>query len=302
MKNRRKYLILLLASLVILILILQLAYSQSKKADTTGDDIANALATIAALQESDSSSCNETVDSISCDSALDNSISTNDIATPYVDISCLESGCVIDASLVDFDHLEDYFLISEIDDNIYSYINGKTYRDNNNISLADLRYIKLIHYNYNHDIQVGELIVNKKVTDEFVDIFKELFVNEYEIEKMYLPDRYWTGDCHTTDDASCDDNNTSAFFYRTAESSGNISNHAYGMAIDINPQQNPYVSLRGGIPNCAHENAMEYLDRASGKPHMITKDDLCYQLFIAHGYSWGGAWTHSKDYQHFEKK
>ena len=33
----------------------------------------------------------------------------------------------------------------------------------------------------------------------------------------------------------------------------------------------------------------------------IKKGDLCYQLFIEHGFSWGGNWRTTKDYQHFEK-
>jgi hypothetical protein len=36
-------------------------------------------------------------------------------------------------------------------------------------------------------------------------------------------------------------------------------------------------------------------------PYKITKGDLCYKLFIKHGFSWGGEWKSKKDYQHFEK-
>jgi len=34
---------------------------------------------------------------------------------------------------------------------------------------------------------------------------------------------------------------------------------------------------------------------------MIRKGDLCYQLFIDHGFTWGGEWKSLKDYQHFQK-
>lgn len=230
-------------------------------------------------------------------------IAENDSCSAAVtefDITNFDSGYVVSPELIDLDSLEKYFIIEEIPDSVYQYINEKSYRENNTISLSDLRYIKLLHYNYNHDIQVGELIVNKNIADDIKEIFMELFINEYEIEKMYLPDRYWTGDGNTTDDAACDDNNTSAFFYRTVGGSSSLSNHAYGMAIDINPQQNPYVSYRSGSPECSHDNALEYLDRTSGAAHMITTDDLCYQLFISHGFSWGGNWRNIKDYQHFE--
>jgi hypothetical protein len=119
---------------------------------------------------------------------------------------------------------------------------------------------------------------------------------------MYLPDRYWTGDGNETDTASCDDNNTSAFFYRVVDGSSKLSKHARGLAIDINPQQNPYVDYRSGQPECIHENALAYIDRTTGVAHVITEDDLCYKLFTQNGYKWGGAWKNIKDYQHFEVK
>ena len=33
----------------------------------------------------------------------------------------------------------------------------------------------------------------------------------------------------------------------------------------------------------------------------IDENDLCYKLFIEHGFTWGGNWNSSKDYQHFQK-
>ena len=34
--------------------------------------------------------------------------------------------------------------------------------------------------------------------------------------------------------------------------------------------------------------------------YKINKGDLCYRLFIKHGFIWGGSWRTVKDYQHFE--
>ena len=211
------------------------------------------------------------------------------------------SGTIVLADGIDNDNIEKYFIVSDISDDILEYIMGKTYKDNPNISIDDLRYIKLIHYNFEHKTQIGEIIVNKKIAEEIKNIFMELYKEEYEIYSMYLPDRFWDGDPNSTDTASCDANNTSGFFYRTVEGSAKLSNHSYGMAIDINPRQNPYVSLRSGNPVCEHENALEFLDRDSGKAHMITTTDECYKLFTSKGYTWGGVWKSVKDYQHFEK-
>ncbi|MCD7908002.1 MAG: M15 family metallopeptidase, partial [Clostridium sp.] len=79
-------------------------------------------------------------------------------------------------------------------------------------------------------------------------------------------------------------------------------NHAYGFAIDINPQQNPYVSYRHGKARWSHENDDDYIDGSTGLPHVITHEDLAFKIFTAHGFSWGGDWSNPKDYQHFEKK
>ena len=119
---------------------------------------------------------------------------------------------------------------------------------------------------------------------------------------MYLIDEFWTGNGNDSDTASCDANNTSAFCYRAITGGGELSNHAFGRAIDINPQQNPYVTYRGGRAYWYHENATDFIDRDAGLPHMITHDDLCFRLFTEHGFSWGGDWENVKDYQHFEKE
>ena len=72
--------------------------------------------------------------------------------------------------------------------------------------------------------------------------------------------------------------------------------------MDINPLQNPYIRFRDGKPADISEEAKEYVDRSVVKDHMITHEDLCYQLFTERGFTWGGDWESPKDYQHFEKQ
>ena len=62
------------------------------------------------------------------------------------------------------------------------------------ISYDDLRYIKVLHYNFRHQIQVGELVVNQAIAEDCRQIFMELFQEEYEINSMYLIDRYYEKD------------------------------------------------------------------------------------------------------------
>lgn len=224
-------------------------------------------------------------------------------ANTTVSIDQMEVGQIIDASYV-LGKEAQFFKSYEIEegDEVYNRINGKSYYPNENIGLSDLHYLKLAHYNFSHQVQVGELIVNAAVSNDVINIFKELFAAEYEIQSMRLIDDYWTGDGDSSDSNSIDNNNTSAFCYRQITGGGRLSNHAYGRAIDINPQQNPYVWNSGGQLQWSHENASPYIDRSSGDPHVIVQEDICYSIFAKYGFSWGGLWNNPIDYQHFEKK
>ncbi len=195
-----------------------------------------------------------------------------------------------------------FFYAEEISDEIFDRIDGKTYPEGCPVSLDDLRYLKVLHYNFDHELQVGELIVNTDLSETFLEIFRELFEEEYEIYSMYLPEEFWKGDASSTDTASIAANNTSAFSYRVTQMSGNLSNHATGRAIDINPLQNPYIEVEAdGSIICDQEESLPYLDRSGGYAHMITADDPCYQLFSDYGFTWGGNWSNPIDYQHFER-
>lgn len=196
------------------------------------------------------------------------------------------------------------FCIEEImeDGEIYDRIAGKSYQENDDISLDDLRYLNILYYDFDHEVQHGELIVNESVAEDCLDIFRRLYEAEYEIESVRLIDEYWAGNGDATDTASVEANNTSAFCYRMTTNGKSLSNHALGCAIDINPRQNPYFDFVDGQAIWYHEGDESYLNRSDGKEHMITEDDLCYQLFTEYGFTWGGNWNNPKDYQHFERK
>ena len=191
-------------------------------------------------------------------------------------------------------------------DEVYNRIIGRSYYENDNIQLQNLRYIKLIHRNYEGQTQVGELIVNEAIEADIIDIFTEFYLSGYQVYSMFLIDNFWTGDGDSSDFASIDVNNTSAFCYRTVTgSSTNLSNHAYGLAIDLNPLENPYVRFDGdGYGSSAHANAQAYNNNRSSAemPHVIDHEDLAFQLFAQHGSTWGGDWNNPKDYQHFQKE
>lgn len=167
------------------------------------------------------------------------------------------------------------------------------------VSYDDLRYMNVLYYDFSGEIQTGELICNKEIAQDLVEIFYELYVNEYQIEKIRLIDEY-DGD----DTASMLDNNTSCFNYRMVDGTSSLSRHALGCAIDINPFYNPYVVFPkdGSEETYISPPGSEiYADRSLSFPYKIDENDLCYRLFQAHGFTWGGNWNSMKDYQHFQK-
>lgn len=219
-------------------------------------------------------------------------------------IKDLDAGTVVSADKIDKENLGQYFTSVEIKegDAVYKRINGKSYKKNKDIKLSDLRYLKMLHVNFDGKYQVGEMIVNKSVAKEVLEIFKSLFKDGYQIYSMYLIDNFWKKDGATSDWNSIEANNTSCFCYRAATGGSKLSKHALGRAIDINPQQNPYVTYKNGKPNYSHKNAAKFVSNRSSKtPHVITKSDKAYKLFTKKGWTWGGSWSSPKDYQHFQK-
>lgn len=189
--------------------------------------------------------------------------------------------------------VEPVFRVETIDSETAAYIEGKSFKPNDNITIDDLRLLTLTYYDFDEKTEVGKMIVNKAVSEEVVEIFRALYDAKYPIEKINLVDDYGADD-----DASMADNNTSAFNYRPVSGTATLSLHSYGTAIDINPLQNPYVTKDGVSP----EAGRAYLDRDIYKVGMVQKGDLCYQLFTEAGWTWGGEFKSLKDYQHFQKK
>lgn len=194
---------------------------------------------------------------------------------------------------------EEAFYYTELSEELKARITGKSYPDTEEavqISYEDLAYVHVLHYDFNMEVQEGELICNQAIAQDLTEIFYELYESGYLIEKICLIDVY-----DADDEASMADNNTSCFNYRTVPGRTKLSNHAYGYAIDINPLYNPYVRTRDGQMLVSPDNAGPYVDRSADFAHKIDRDDVCYQIFTEHGFDWGGAWKSSKDYQHFEK-
>lgn len=193
------------------------------------------------------------------------------------------------------EYIENSFYISEIPNEIFALMQGKSYKDNCTVPYEDLRYVHILHKDFEGNTKEGELVVNRLIAEDILEIFRELYNQSYPIEKVKLVDEY-----NADDEASMSDNNSSAFNFRFISYTTTISKHGLGLAIDINTLYNPYVKTVNGALNIEPANATEYVDRDKEFEHKIDHNDLCYRLFTEHGFEWGGDWSSAKDYQHFE--
>lgn len=194
------------------------------------------------------------------------------------------------------------FFSEPIPDEIKERIIGISYPadDSAEIALTELAYLNVLYNDFDGGIQTGEIICNQYIAFDLLEIFEELFRSGYQFEEIALVDKY-----EGNDRLSMTNNNTSCFNYRVVSGTNNLSQHAYGLALDINPFYNPYVVYSkdgSGEPYVSPKGSEAYADRGKDFPYKIDENDLCYKLFIEHGFTWGGNWNSVKDYQHFEKR
>lgn len=155
--------------------------------------------------------------------------------------------------------------------------------------LNQLELVNVQYYSFDGKMHQGQVLINKKVKKDVVEIFEVIKEIKFPIAKAIPISRY-----NWDDERVMLDNNSSAFNYRNIKGTRIKSYHLYGLAIDINPMQNPHIK-RGKV----------YPENATYNPETLgtfTKDNLIVKEFIKRGWSWGGNWKSSKDYQHFEKR
>ncbi|QXJ22965.1 M15 family metallopeptidase [Actinomadura graeca] len=137
----------------------------------------------------------------------------------------------------------------------------------------------------------GRLVVNASAARDLVKVFKRLYDIRYPIRRMEPVDVYKGSDFD-----SIEAGNTSAFNCRNATGSTSFSQHAYGLAVDLNTCENPYVYADGHV---AHKDCAKYKNRKSRAPGVIHAGDKVVKAFASIGWGWGGEWSGAKDYQHF---
>jgi hypothetical protein len=167
-----------------------------------------------------------------------------------------------------------------------------SYRAGCPVAPAQLRLVRLSYWGFDGKPRVGSLVVNRRVTADVAAVFRRLYAARFPIRRM-VPVSAYRGN----DDASMAADNSSAFNCRAAVGSatGSWSMHAYGLAIDVNPVENPYVL--GGRPR--PPAGRRFLDRTRVRPGMAVEGGVLVRAFESVGWRWGGRWQGSPDYQHF---
>lgn len=190
------------------------------------------------------------------------------------------------------------FAVDTISDALFQRMQGRSYPDGCTVSRSELRYLRVLHYDAAGRLHTGELVCNKAIAADLIDIFRQLYEARYPIERMRLIDDYGADD-----ERSMQHNNTSCFCFRAVAGSRKLSKHALGLAVDINPLYNPCVrQLKNGRQTVQPKDGAPWADRKAASPYKLEQGDLCYRLFAEHGFTWGGSWRSLKDYQHFEKR
>ena len=174
-------------------------------------------------------------------------------------------------------------------------LDGRFWQPGCPVPLSDLRLLTVTHWDFDGRERTGQLVVHRDSARQLATVFRKLHGLKFPIRHMRLDDMYGPRRARPAD------NDISGSFHcrRAVPSpcgtgSGNWSNHAYGHAIDLNPNENPYVGC-----GAVHDpRSRPYVDRTPLRKGMVTP--AVVRAFASIGWGWGGAWTgDTKDYMHF---
>ena len=215
----------------------------------------------------------------------------------YKDNTATQAGNTVSVDELETYGTDAFFTCTPIPDSIFAFMQGRSFKVGCTIPRDSLRYIRCLHADKYGNSIIGEMVLNKSIAGDVLEIFRKLYSAKYPIERMLLIDR-WEAD----DEMAMRDNNSSSFNFRFISHTQKVSKHGMGLAVDINTLYNPYHKfLADGTEIIEPVTGAPYLDRTKDFDYKIEKDDPCYKLFIAAGFHWGGDWENVKDYQHFEK-
>ena len=166
-----------------------------------------------------------------------------------------------------------------------------SWREECPVPADDLAYIVMPFWGFDLQPHMGEMITSAEHAEALVTVFEKLYERRFPIEEMRVTT--WDevngthyGDLNVTISFEC--RKVTGGFDRWSQ-------HASGLAVDINPFHNPWRRDGYVFP----ELADAYLDREWLRPGMIETQAQTIDDFAGIGWSWGGAWTDLDDWMHF---
>ncbi len=205
---------------------------------------------------------------------------------------------VVDVSLLNPDQIRAAFHSLELCEEQLLAYGDSVYASNQSFITPDqLRLVRLLYHNFDHQTCVGEMIVNEKISTDIEEIFWELYSDGYPIDHIRIPAEYGQDDNAIME---ADITRAQAF---TTDENGQYQEHEHslGLAVDLNSFYNPQVIVENDQITVLPPTAADYVDRENKRPYMMDENDLAVQVFNKHGFTWGGVWQERNDYQHFEK-
>jgi hypothetical protein len=190
--------------------------------------------------------------------------------------------------------------IDELPAGLAAEMRGTTWHPGCPVPLDDLRLLHFNYWGFGGNVLRGPMVVNASVAEDVLWVFRRLYDARFPIKRVSLSTPFHPKAFAQHRRIDSNRSVTASFNCRPVVTAlgpgGDFSQHAYGLAVDLNPLQNPYVTSDGFVRNRAAE---PYTDRSRDLEGMIHEGDVVFRSFAAIGWEWGGNWTGDKDYMHF---
>ena len=179
---------------------------------------------------------------------------------------------------------------------------GLSWRPGCPVAVTDLRLVSVSFVGFDGASHRGELIVHRTIATRTVAAFRSLYAQRFPINRMETAEKFLGPDDFGPDGSFVEHldrpdtiDDTAAFMCRPTTGGGPWSAHAYGLAVDVNPLENPYHSGSTIVP----VNGAPNLARRPATKGLVVSGSRVVRAFAANGLSWGGYWHSLKDYMHF---
>lgn len=151
-----------------------------------------------------------------------------------------------------------------------------------------LRLVEVRYWSFDGRLHAGQVVCDARVERDVSDLFALIERIRFPVRSA-IPVSRWNG----SDSASMAHDNSSGFAWRTMWNSGTPSWHMRGLALDINPRENPAF----------HRGRISPPDGkfVSGSPGTLSDTSQVVGFLKSRGWKWGARWRRVQDRQHFEK-